>query len=145
VKNEVEVRRKKGLKGFSLVWARRVVAGTLALEKVRGLRIGVWLTDDREMRRVNRRFLNHDTATDVVAFPYKDSRLFGEIVVSVDTATKAADRIGIGFKEELARYLVHGTLHLLGYDDRRPSERRRMFRRQEAILKKAVLGKGAFV
>ncbi|MBI3315759.1 MAG: rRNA maturation RNase YbeY [Candidatus Omnitrophica bacterium] len=140
MRNQAEVRRKKGIRGFSLPWARAVVLRTLVLEKVRGRHLGVWFTDDREIRRVNRRFLKHDAATDVIAFPYGEGRLFGEVVVSVDTASRAASRLRVGFKEELARYLVHGVLHLLGYDDIEPRARRRMIRRQEDILKKIFLG-----
>lgn len=139
MRNQAEVRKKEGIKGFSLAWARAVVLKTLALEKVHGRCLGVWFTDDREIRRVNRRFLSHDTATDVIAFPYGEGRLFGEVVVSVDTAARVASRLRIGFKEELARYLVHGVLHLLGHDDTRPGPRRRMLRKQESILKKIFL------
>lgn len=103
------------------------------------------MTDDREIRRINREHLKHDYATDVISFwvaPDDPARIetgaLGDLVVSVDTARAYAKRIGISFKEELARYLVHGTLHLLGYDDHKKNDHKRMHARQEWILKKIL-------
>jgi probable rRNA maturation factor len=61
---------------------------------------------------------------------------FGEVYVSVTTARREAKACGIDPAEELLRYAVHGMLHLFGYDDHRPADRRRMWARQEAILRK---------
>ena len=58
----------------------------------------------------------------------------GDLVVSVDTARRVSKDLNIPFREELARYLVHGTLHLLGYDDKNKKDFERMLKRQEEIL-----------
>ena len=94
------------------------------------------ITGDREIRRLNKKFLNHDHVTDVISFGLNEKDLLGEIVVSADTARRVSEELRIPFKEELARYLVHGTLHLLGYDDKNKKEFQRMHARQEEILKK---------
>ena len=144
-KNGVEVALDTKKRGLSAAWAKRIIAGTLAREKKAGRSVSALLTGDRRIRALNKKYLRHDYATDVISFgldggPPAESGMLGDIVVSVETAEKTARRLGIPFKEELARYLVHGTLHLLGYDDRKTAERKRMHARQERILG-ALLGK----
>ena len=101
--------------------ARRLVKG-------RGLSIA--FVTDAAIRRINRRFLGHDWATDVISFPL-GTDLLGELVISAPYARSEARRRGISEREELLRYVIHGILHLLGYDDHRPADRRRMWARQE--------------
>ncbi|MBI4432433.1 MAG: rRNA maturation RNase YbeY [Candidatus Omnitrophica bacterium] len=117
---------------FDNAWAQKIIAATLRAEKAGGWSIGVNLVNDRQIRAINKRYLNHDYATDVIAFGYGDK--LGDIVVSKDTARRMAGELKIAYKEELARYIVHGTLHLLGYDDRKESDRKRMHERQERFL-----------
>jgi probable rRNA maturation factor len=87
------------------------------------------------IRKINRRFLNHDFATDVISFPL-NSDLLGELVISADYAKAESAGRGIPVEEELLRYVAHGILHLLGYDDHLPADRKRMWARQERELGK---------
>ncbi len=121
-------------KGFAVSWVKKIVSETLAFEKKRRLEVSVLLTDDDEIKKVNAKYLGHDYATDVIAFTLEKD--LGDIVVSVETAKRVARELKIPFKEELARYLVHGTLHLLGYEDKPKKKYDAMHARQEAILKK---------
>jgi len=82
------------------------------------------LTDDRELRRLNREFLGRDYPTDVLSFPGGE-QLLGEIAISVDRAREQAARYGHSLEEELAVLLLHGLLHLLGYDHERDRGRMR--------------------
>lgn len=91
------------------------------------------------IRRINRRFLNHDFATDVLSFPL-GTDLVGELVISAEYAAGEAAKRRIPVEEELLRYVAHGILHLLGYDDHRPADRRRMWTRQERELRR-ILGR----
>ena len=98
---------------------------------------------DREIRRVNRRFLNHDYATDVIAFRYEDhARVlgedapFGDIYVARGVARRQAREQGHSLLEELLTLSVHGALHLAGYDDKTPAARRRMFARQDRLVRR---------
>ena len=123
-----------------------MISETLRIEKSKKKRVNVYLTGDREIREINRKFLNHDTATDVIAFGRAERGFLGEekdylgdIVVSVETARSVAGELKIPFKEELARYLVHGALHLLGYDDHTLKNKKSMFKKQESILGKALV------
>ena len=86
-----------------------------------------FVTDD-EIARLNERFLGHSGPTDVLTFQH------GEIVISTDRAVGQARRFRTLLHEELALYLVHGLLHLAGYDDGKPAARRLMVRKQEALL-----------
>ena len=95
------------------------------------MNIDVLITGARRMQRIHKRFLKQDHATDVIAFR---SDPVSDIVVSSDFAKRYSRQHGIPYKEELARYLVHGTLHLLGYDDRKKKDFERMHSRQERIL-----------
>jgi probable rRNA maturation factor len=104
--------------------------------------VSIAVVTDPAMRRINRRFLGHDYATDVVSFPL-GTDLFGELVISADTARREATVRGIPVEEELLRYVAHGLLHLLGYDDHAPSDRKRMWARQERELGRLLSGKSA--
>ena len=133
---------------------RRTAALVLADQRCRS-GLGIIIVDDRAIRVLNRRHLRHDRATDVIAFPLlgdpvgtggraarATQGLLGEVYISATTARREARRRGITAREELSRYLVHGILHLCGYDDHRPSDRRRMWARQEKLVE-LVLNPGS--
>ena len=96
---------------------------------------------DQAIRSLNRRFLKRDHVTDVLAFDYSDARrrkqgpLHGEIVISADTAVRQAKIFGTSVKLELTLYIIHGILHLLGYDDHRPKDIKRMRAKEQKVLK----------
>ena len=98
--------------------------------------LSLLLVGDRRMRTLNRRFLNHDWTTDVFSFDWEGAGgMAGELIISLETAKKAAVEAGHSFRYEFYFYLCHGILHLAGYDDDTPRKRDRMFREQERILK----------
>ena len=99
--------------------------------------LSVAFVTNAAIRTINRKFLKHDFATDVLSFPL-GTDLVGELVISAEYAAGEAARRGIPVEEELLRYVAHGILHLLGYDDHRPSDRARMWKRQERELRKAL-------
>ena len=99
--------------------------GRFALKKFALVEVAV--VSDAVIARVHRRFMNVPGATDVITFAH------GEIVVSADTARVQAAEHGHGVTEELALYIIHGLLHLNGWDDIEPRERARMHRIQERI------------
>lgn len=141
-KNTIQVAFQKKAPGVSSLWVSSVIRKTVVSERSKRNWVSVLVTTDAEIRKINRRFLDHDYATDVISFeaprensPAGESDYLGDVVVSFEMARSMASEIGIPFKEELARYLVHGTLHLLGYDDHKPADRRKMFDRQEKILR----------
>tara|TARA_Y100000814_G_scaffold63783_1_gene39647 strand:- start:85 stop:531 length:447 start_codon:yes stop_codon:yes gene_type:complete len=84
--------------------------------------VSVAVVDDRTIHELNIQYLNHDYPTDVLSFvlEYAEEHLEGEIVVSVDTAVDLAKDYGWDWQNELLLYVIHGSLHLVGYDDKNP-------------------------
>ena len=113
-------------------------ARRLAVQILGKKNLSIAFVTNAAIRKINRRFLKHDFATDVISFPL-DSDLLGELVISAEYAVSEAAKRKIPVEEELLRYVAHGILHLLGYDDHRPADKARMWARQERELRK-VLG-----
>jgi len=107
----------------------------LAVQILGRKNLSVAFVTNAAIRRINRKFLRHDFATDVISFPL-GTDLVGELVISAEFAVAEAARRRIPVEEELLRYVAHGILHLLGYDDHRPADRKRMWTRQERELRK---------
>ena len=91
--------------------------------------IFIWLISDRRMALLHRKFLGQSGPTDVMTFQH------GEIFISVDTARRHARAFENSLLRELKLYIVHGLLHLHGFDDQTPSEAQRMKAAQERILR----------
>ncbi len=108
--------------------------------------LSVLVVGDRRIRRLNLTYLHHDRATDVIAFSQLEGRklkspphhlpVLGDIVISRDTTTRQAVQFGNSFWYEFVFYLCHGILHLMGYEDRKPSDQKKMWKKQKSILKK---------
>lgn len=99
----------------------------------------MYLTDDKTIRELNRAYREKDKPTDVLSFPISEEvggwTVLGDIVISVDTAKRQAEYIGHSLEEEIKRLLVHGFLHLLGYDhELGKEEEREFFKLEEGIL-----------
>jgi probable rRNA maturation factor len=112
----------------------------LAVQIIGKKSLSIAFVTNAAIRKINRKFLKHDFATDVISFPL-DSDLLGELVISAEYAVGEAAKRKISVEEELLRYVAHGILHLLGYDDHRPADKARMWERQERELRK-ILGGG---
>ena len=91
-------------------------------------RISVAVVDDPTIHALNRRYLQHDYPTDVLSFVLErmDDSLEGQIIVSTDTARSEAAHYGWSPEDELLLYVIHGTLHLVGFDDTTPAARQQM-------------------
>lgn len=100
------------------------------------------IVGDGRMRRLNREYRRQDATTDVLAFAMREARapvptVLGDVVISLPAAARQAAARGHELEREVATLLVHGVLHLCGYDHERSArEAERMFRRQRAILRK---------
>jgi probable rRNA maturation factor len=95
---------------------------------LRDRKVVVALVDDETIARLHRQFLDVEGPTDVLSFPH------GEIVVSGDTARREARARGVDPVAELVLYVVHGALHLAGFDDKRPKDRARMRAEERKVL-----------
>ncbi len=89
--------------------------------------LSVVFTHTTGIRKISRRFLNHNYTTDVISFDLSDSTAVdGEIYVSLDAAASQAREFGVPYSNEVLRLAAHGLLHLLGYDDRFLRQRKKM-------------------
>lgn len=135
---------------------RQIVLSILEAEGAPSpLETSLLITDDEEVRRLNQRYRGVDRTTDVLSFPLMENGLqncngnckepfilpgdtspqLGEVIVSYPQAQRQARRAKTPVEEEINRLLVHGFLHLLGYDHEQPEERKSMRQRERRILK----------
>jgi probable rRNA maturation factor len=122
--------------------AQKVVESVLRAEKVRGALVSVAFVSDRSIAAMNAAHLAHRGPTDVISFgfdrPTGRHPVVGDIYVAPGVATRNAKARRQPVREELVRLLVHGTLHVLGYDH--PDDGRRessaMWRRQEQLVRR---------
>ncbi|MBU0754905.1 MAG: rRNA maturation RNase YbeY [Planctomycetes bacterium] len=102
--------------------------------------ISVSVVDDTEIHAINAKYLNHDRPTDVISFDYRDkaeesSIPSGELIVSGETAQRVSQERGdLDAGAELVLYVIHGVLHLLGYNDQEPEDAARMWAKQNQIM-----------
>ncbi len=99
------------------------VTKALKAHKIAHAKVDIVLLSDRRIRTLNKQYLKHDYATDVITFPLDDQPLYGEIYVSLETARRQAKEYRVTVVNELCRLAVHGALHLLGYDDADQADR----------------------
>jgi len=97
----------------------------------------IFCTDDY-LATINHDYLSHDDFTDVITFNYGDTssrkEIEGEVYISIDRVKDNASAFAFPFDTELHRVMVHGALHLLGYNDKTPTEKRLMREKEEAYL-----------
>ena len=132
-------------------WVRRITRYALAAEKVAPpYEISLVFTDSEMVQRLNRDYRDVDETTDVLAFymltqkqandsfvlPPDGVARLGEVIISCPQAVKQAEEQGHSVEKELALLIIHGILHLLGYDHEKPEEERRMRDREEELLEK---------
>lgn len=102
--------------------------------------LGIHIVSADEMAKVNETFLQHAGSTDVITFDYNESEikneLHGDIFISADDAVMQAKQFRTTWQSELARYIVHGILHLQGYDDLDSVSRKKMKRVETQTLKR---------
>lgn len=116
--------------------ARHVLTHSLQLH---GCALGVHFVADPEITRLNESFLHHAGPTDVITFNHGPTPeapdLHGEIFICVPEALRQARRFRTRWTHEIARYLIHGLLHLRGYEDCTPTDRRAMKRAEDRLLR----------
>ena len=122
---------------------RDIVIAVLKAERVRDAMVSITLVSRPHIARLNRRHLGHAGPTDVISFSLgalpgagAGRAIVGDVYIAPDVARANAQTLGTGVRDEIARLVIHGTLHVLGYDhpdgeDRTTSP---MWRRQEQLL-----------
>jgi len=97
--------------------------------------LSIAVMDNREIAAIHARFMDDDSATDVITFPGDAAEKFaGEICVSAEQAIISAEELGKSLSSEIALYLVHGWLHLAGFNDHTEQDRKSMRKAEKEIL-----------
>jgi len=150
---EIAIHRSSRCVPLAAARLKAVTRAVLEDEQVASAEISLAIVSDEEIHRVNREHLDHDFPTDVISFLYASDQsptskqgeagskrrgagqaIEGELVVSDETARREAPRHDWSAQSELELYVVHGLLHLCGYDDLTPAERRVMRRREREVI-----------
>ena len=105
--------------------------------------ISIIFCSDPYILDINQRYLQHDYFTDIITFDYCEGKvLSGDLFISIDTVRENAAEYGASFEEELNRVMVHGLLHLIGYDDHTPAEQQEMRSKEDYYLSIRKILKG---
>lgn len=105
------------------------------------------LVDDNTIYEINREYLKHDYPTDIITFNYSEkNQIFidGEVLISYETALLNAKKYDVTLENEITRLIIHGVLHLLGFDDTTPSKKRVMKNKENALLKQILDSENKF-
>lgn len=120
---------------------KQIVGELFAELKITEAELGINLVAAREMTLVNETFLQHTGSTDVITFDHAEKKptklrhsVHGELFVCVNVALMQAKEFQTSWQSEVVRYIVHGVLHLLGYDDLKPNLRRKMKREENRLV-----------
>ena len=89
---------------------------------------------DEYLHDINMKYLNHDTLTDVITFPYSDDLIEGDIFISINRIRENAVKLNVPFDNELHRVMVHGLLHLIGLNDKTENEKKLMTKNENESL-----------
>ena len=129
----------------------RELARTLLEEELRlgSYEIGIMFVSAARMAAMNEQYLGHEGSTDVITFDHRegyepkqsgkgDAEVAGEIFISVADARKQAREFSTSWQEELVRYVVHGVLHLRGFDDLEPAKRKIMKREENRLVRRVT-------
>jgi probable rRNA maturation factor len=126
-------------------WTRRAARAVSTLPPRHDV-VNVIVTDDRELRRLNRKYRGKDKPTDVLSFSYLDTGrrgaggVAGDVFVSHQTLARDARRLDVAPADLALRIVVHGFLHVLGYDHETDADASRMERRERALLGRVLPG-----
>ena len=92
--------------------------------------------DDNEILEMNKKFLKHDYYTDVITFgDLKDKKISGDIAISIERVLDNSKTYGVEFEDELKRVMVHGLLHIMGYNDKASSDKTVMSKKEKKAIK----------
>lgn len=120
---------------------REVVRAVLEGEGVGEAEVSLAFVDNATIHRLNKLYLQHDEPTDVLSFPLgeKGGKLAGELVLGAEVAREQAAGRGHDVQDELALYVIHGLLHLCGFDDHEPEDAAAMRARERHYLRRLGL------
>lgn len=120
----------------------KLIKYAMKKEKLKNIIVSIIFVDNKEIKKLNKKYRKIDSPTDVLSFAFEDTkeiknskiRMLGEIYISIDKTKEQATLYEHSYLRELSFLMIHGFLHLLGYDHNNEEQEKKMFKRQEEIL-----------
>jgi rRNA maturation RNase YbeY len=137
--HEIVVANRQRAKPLDRAQLKKLVEWVCAQMKIESAQVGFHFVTPKEMARVHEQFMNIAGSTDVITFDHGSQPphfIHGEIYISIADAIQQAKDFKTTWRSEVNRYVIHGLLHLLGYDDTMPKARAIMKRHENRLLKK---------
>lgn len=132
--HDIEINQRVGEK-ISKKWLNKIFERTLRAVNVKNAEISVAFVGDLEMKKLNKKWRGKNCVTDVLSFVYEDKPLVGEIIICLPEAARQAKKCGHSVRDEIKMLLVHGLLHLCGYDHEKSlGEAEKMEKLQNKLL-----------
>ncbi len=131
----VDLHNKSSIE-FNQESIRGLLEMVLSENKHQSADINIIITDDDSLRQMKKEYFNQDVYTDVIAFNIDEDPFEGELYISYDRVKDNAEKFNDSFEGEFKRILIHGTLHLCGFDDQTKEDKSRMTSMEEDYLKK---------
>jgi probable rRNA maturation factor len=143
----VEIMQRGAGKKLPARKIKKIALTILELVGEKNAELSLVLIGNLEMKKLNARYRKKDYATDVLSFPVegivlKETRLLGDVVVSVEKAAQQARALGHSSEQELVTLLIHGIVHLIGYDHERSAREARAMRRVEKRIYRQLCERG---
>lgn len=110
------------------------IVSVLTQNDIKNGQINYVFTQDKEIKKINQQFLQHDYTTDIISFELSKQPLLAEIYISIDTVLYNAKLHNCTFENELSRVMIHGVLHLCGFNDKTTSEQEEMSKQEDFWL-----------
>ncbi|HWZ15834.1 MAG TPA: rRNA maturation RNase YbeY [Mucilaginibacter sp.] len=122
---------------------RQWITGTVQAEGNKITELSFIFCSDEYLLQINRQYLDHDTYTDIITFDNSTpgNGITGDIFISIDRIRENASKFNIPEADELHRVIIHGVLHLLGYKDKTPSDKKKMTFKEDFYLNKRVFNR----
>ena len=131
----VDLHNKSSIE-FNQESIRGLLEMVLSENKHQSADINIIITDDDSLRQMKKEYFNQDVYTDVIAFNIDEDPFEGELYISYDRVKDNVEKFNDSFEGEFKRILIHGTLHLCGFDDQTKEDKSRMTSMEEDYLKK---------
>ena len=117
----------------------KTIQNLIKNEKKKEGDISFTFCSDSLLLDINKKFLRHNTLTDIITFQYPADKLSGEIFISIPRVRENAKKFNVSIQQELYRVIIHGVLHLCGYTDKNNSDKVLMSKREDYYLKRAAI------
>jgi probable rRNA maturation factor len=117
---------------------RKWITDTIVAEGYKLSELTYIFCTDEYLLQINQQYLDHDTYTDIITFDNSEEEglIVGDIFISIERIRENANKFGVTADQELHRVIIHGTLHLLGYLDKSPADKKKMTQKEDFYLNK---------